>query len=303
MSASSPTRNPNLVTADDFRAILECFQSCLARFEAQINDLNVYPVPDSDTGTNALVTVRAGRAGLPEASGEARSLATDVQTFAQSAGLSALGNSGTILAEYFRGLASELSASATGTDWHRALAAASRYAFEAVSAPVAGTILTVADAIANTKPQSDLPSLLTEVRTAAKSELMATTAQLPQLASAGVVDAGALVLVLFHECVASHFNDHEIEMAYAFNSEQTSISETYDGPDNELTFLLDADETVRDALVAGLAVLGESLTITRSGQQFKVHIHTDLIPEVLELVANFGPVTSVTTTTLTALAD
>ncbi len=303
MSASSPARNPNLVTADDFWAILERYESYLAQFESQINDLNVYPVPDSDTGTNALVTVRAGISGLASVESESDSLTEAIQIFAESAGQAALGNSGTILAEYFRGLATDLSATATGADWHHALSVASRFAFEAVSVPVSGTILTVAEAIASTKSQGDLQSLLVELRTVAKSELMATTSQLPQLASAGVVDAGALVLVLFHEVVSSYLNDHEVEISYAFSCSQNSQLDIYDGPDYELTFLLEADETVRDALAAGLSALGESLTIIRTGQQFKVHIHTDLTTEVLELAENFGPVTSVTKTSLKALVD
>jgi len=161
-----------------------------------INAINVFPVPDGDTGTNMLLTMRstmeeAARAPLESASAVAKAMA-------QGALMGARGNSGVIMSQFFRGLAKGLDEkeSITGIDWALALSEASRTAYKGLSQPVEGTMLTVlrdaamaAEVAARGSPE-DVTNVAEAAVKAAKDSVARTPLLLPVLREAGVVDAG-----------------------------------------------------------------------------------------------------------------
>jgi len=161
-----------------------------------INAINVFPVPDGDTGTNMLLTMRstmeeAARVPLESASAVAKAMA-------QGALMGARGNSGVIMSQFFRGLAKGLDEkeSMTGIDWALALTEASRTAYKGLSQPVEGTMLTVirdaamaAEVAARSSPE-DVTDVAEAAVKAAKDSVARTPLLLPVLREAGVVDAG-----------------------------------------------------------------------------------------------------------------
>jgi hypothetical protein len=298
VSASQTPHDLGRIDGSDFVQILHNFKVALQIHESDINSLNVFPVPDSDTGTNSLLTVESGLSGLTESDDLQDSLKQVVEEFAQFASTNARGNSGTILAEYFRGLSLGLSDQADVATWQAALQLAAKCAQEAVLTPYEGTILSVASAISNVRAPAELFAYLGDVTHVAKLALLETTDQLPQLQQAQVVDAGACVLVLFHESVSSYFNGHQMNISFKTNNSIPPITAKYNGPEFELTLLLTSQRNSRELLKTSLSELGESLTIAGAAPEFKIHIHTDLVDQVLNTVGALGEVSMVTTTSL-----
>ena len=282
--------------------ILRNFHEALKNHESEINALNVFPVPDSDTGTNSLLTVASGLASLEPIATPVLSLQEVAKKFSQFASADARGNSGTILAEYFRGLALELAPQADVTNWQNALQMAAKCAREAVLTPCEGTMLSVASAIGQVQAPPELFAYLGDVTHAAKLALLETTNQLETLREAQVVDAGACVLVLFQESVSSFFNSHPMNISFATNESAAIEHAAYLGPKFELTLCLYAEQDARPVLKSTLAGLGESLTIAGAAPEFKVHIHTDSVDEVLAEISEIGAVSKITTTTLPEFA-
>jgi DAK2 domain fusion protein YloV len=218
----------------DFRAARRWAVAARAAFaahRAEIDDLNVFPVPDGDTGTNLYMTLdsalEASREPRDPLSGSGRgaeaTLAEDAATLARATLLSARGNSGVILSQLVRGLSEVIAESAAGgnggvdggsrrTDGIDgptlavALRRASERAYASVTRPVEGTILSVAAAAATAAEQAaatgaDLHAVAVASLAGARTALGATTSQLPILASAGVVDAGGMGYVLVLEAL------------------------------------------------------------------------------------------------------
>src|SRR5579859_782492 len=157
----------------------------LRRHQQEIDDLNVYPVPDSDTGTNLVLTLAAAHEAVAEHG--------DLRVMARGALLGAKGNSGTIVAQLLKGLADALPDAPRGRAFAAGLTEAARSAWRVVDKPVDGTVLSVADAAARAAQRSGSDELAEVVRAAASgaAEALARTPdQLAVLAEAGVVDAG-----------------------------------------------------------------------------------------------------------------
>ncbi|HMK93067.1 MAG TPA: DAK2 domain-containing protein, partial [Thermoleophilia bacterium] len=185
--------------------VLEVLRGALAALGVErgyINDLNVYPVPDGDTGTNLFLTVQAIVDELAES--PATELPAIMATVTRGSLMGARGNSGVILSQIVRG-ACESIAGATSFDAaavRAALREASAAAYRAVRQPVEGTMLSViramSEAAAETPDEISLPALLTVVSTAGAEAVERTVDQLDALRRAGVVDAGGYgLLVLF----------------------------------------------------------------------------------------------------------
>jgi len=177
-----------------------------------LNELNVFPVPDGDTGTNMLMTLRYGLAGVKDVPAEAGVCAGQ---FASAAVFGARGNSGVIFSQFFKGIAEELAChrEIESSTVARALSTGCRLAYSAVAKPVEGTILTVmreAAAAVAKDTYADLDALLSAYLDAARASLARTPDLLPVLKKAGVVDSGAAGLVCFFEGVQKRLRGEQI---------------------------------------------------------------------------------------------
>ncbi|MDQ1397748.1 MAG: fatty acid kinase, partial [Acidimicrobiaceae bacterium] len=173
--------------AEDLRQVVIGYRDLLRAHQEAINRLNVYPVPDGDTGTNMALTLESVVAEM----GSASDMATVTKAVSHGSLMGARGNSGVILSQILRGIAKTLEAveAADGPTLASALSAASEAAYGAVMRPVEGTILSVAKAAAEGAEAGgdDLVDVLDAAKQAAATALAYTPEQLPVLKQAGVV--------------------------------------------------------------------------------------------------------------------
>ncbi len=291
----------------DLDALKLVVAGALASLEAnrqRIDDLNVYPVPDGDTGTNLTMTVRAVVDAVDKTSAASRaSLARDV---ARGALMGARGNSGVILSQIVRGAADVLG----GTDTSHvdaaaaalALRGASDAAYRAVRRPVEGTMLSVirelaeeAEARAGDRPP--LGDLLVELVRRGESAVARTPEQLQVLREAGVVDAGGAGLLELVRGVAASVSGEPIpEPAPAEEHGHLGFQAIH----QELSryryctvFLVEGRDLDRDALEADLEKLGDSLLVVGDASALKVHVHTDDPGAALSLGTAVGTIDGV----------
>jgi dihydroxyacetone kinase-like predicted kinase len=263
-----------VIDAPTFQAAMVQFQDLLAQNEQLLNDLNVYPVPDSDTGSNTLHTFKAGMANT---SGQATDLDEFAMALAMGAAKSAVGNSGVILAQYLQGLAQGLSRTSipdqcSPSEWQIALQQASIVARESVLTPAEGTMLTVADAATNVAAQLDFQKYYQAVQSAVRTAVIETQNLLPELKAAEVIDSGALALSFFHESFAIIFGASAVPLEIAARK---PVAASYSGPTFELMFSVVCSQLIKEEIETKIANLGESIAISGVEPDYNFHIHTN----------------------------
>jgi DAK2 domain fusion protein YloV len=254
----------------------------LGRTRAEIDALNVFPVPDGDTGTNLHLTVLAAAEAVDGLPGEATA-ATVWRTLADGALIGARGNSGVILSQMLRGMAGVLGG---GGGLGAALRHASELAHRAVAHPVDGTMLSVLHAAGQACPDTGDPGAIAwGAAQRARVALRETTARLEVLARNGVVDAGAAGLCVMLDALAAVASG-EFPETYEVPRRVHGLSppahepsgeagEGCHGGGYEVMYLLDADEGCVPRLRAELDLLGDSLVVVGGGGLWNVHVHTD----------------------------
>ncbi len=282
---------PSVLHAASVRAWGEQSLAALGEERAAIDALNVFPVPDGDTGTNMFLTVESACAAMEEVCepGGAR-LADVVVAMTRGAMLGARGNSGVILAQVIRGVASALTGSRDGdqltADHIRvALRRASDEAYAAVAHPIEGTILTVARAAAEAAeahPGEDLIDVIAAAVEAARAALERTPEQLPVLRDAGVVDAGGAGLVVVYDALLDVVSGvrrrrprRDARPKLPAPARPSHGLPLADGgaPAYEVMYLLTASGAAVEALREILDGLGDSLVVTGADELWNVHVH------------------------------
>ena len=260
-----------VINADIFHAAMAQFQDLLVQNEQLLNDLNVYPVPDSDTGSNSLQTLKAGLASPASQTGDLNESALAI---AAGAAKSAMGNSGVILAQYLQGLAQGLTQAGTCSpkEWQHALQQAATVARQSVLTPAEGTMLTVADAAARIEAQPDFKTYYEEIQTAVRAAVIETQNLLPELKAAEVVDAGALVISFFHDSFALTLG---LTVSPFEVSARKPVTTNYSGPAFELMFSVICSQAIKAEIESKIASLGESIAISGAEPNFNFHIHTN----------------------------
>ncbi len=277
--------------------------SALDRHRAEIDRINVFPVPDGDTGTNLLLTMRAAADAMRRAvreNGAARGVPAVALALSRGALVGARGNSGVILSQVLRGVAEAVAAVAgparAGVVLADALQRAHRLATAAVSRPREGTVLSVLAAAAGAAAEvgSDrLDEVAVAAADAAGAAVQATTGQLPELARAGVVDAGGLGLYLVLDALAGLVSGRagagELPRTGApiARGREVLVTEREAGSavhDYEVMYLLDGTAPDRvGALRSRLAALGDCVAVAGDADGlWNVHVHCTDIGAVIE---------------------
>ena len=266
----------------------------------KINELNVFPVPDGDTGTNMSMTLAAAAQDLKKRSPDSLTKAADMTASALLRG--ARGNSGVILSLLFRGFSKSLKGKleASGKDFADALTAGVEAAYKAVMKPAEGTILTVsrltADAARELAAQdANLESVLAGSIETAKVALENTVNQNPVLKKAGVVDAGGMGFVVILEGMLSSLQGNDIAPQDA-SGETKEQADFADFATEDITFAYDTvyivrkkDENVSlEPLRVYLDSIGDSLVIGEDDEAFKVHVHTNIPWDALAESQKYG---------------
>ena len=276
-------------TVDAVRDTVVVFRDLMRAHRTAIDRLNVYPVPDGDTGTNMSRTLDAVVEEMEAAAGE---LVPTCDAISHGSLMGARGNSGVILSQVLRGIAATLKSRAEldGAAFADALAAASTAAYQAVLTPVEGTILTVvresADAARRAADDGgSLADVVRVARDAGRESLARTPDLLPVLKDAGVVDAGGAGFLLLLDA-ALHVVDGEPlpeapkvpEVVAAPSPEPVDASEQR----YEVMFFCDlADEHIED-LKQGWGAIGDSIVVVGGDGLWNCHVHTNDIGAAIE---------------------
>lgn len=262
----------------------------LARLAPRIDALNVFPVADDDTGTNVALTVAAGRDALARSRPAGGAQAVDV--LARGALAAARGSSGVILGAWFTGLAEGLAA-ATGIDRAdpgardlvAALSVAARTATAAVERPSPGTMLDTAHQVARQVQDDALDQVLPGAVDAARRALVDTSRRHPVLRAAGVVDAGACALLVLLEALAAVL----AERSGAGLGDWVPVARPHEHDDAgggayEVMAAL-GPHADADAVRTALGQRGDAVAVVGGPDGWRTHVHTDTVPQVLELLA------------------
>lgn len=292
--------NKEIIDGLDFKKMILAAYRKFSKEHEMINKLNVFPVPDGDTGTNMLLTLGSVTKAL-EASRE-NNIGLLSKIAADSAIMGARGNSGVIFSQIFRGLARGLNSreQAGSAEIGKAFKYAVLYAYRAVATPVEGTILTVAKGIAKgtyraTKEQLSIKEILIAAIESGNKELAKTPELLPVLKQAGVVDAGGKGLLVFLEgCLQGvmAIDDDNSENSLATVKSEAQYKkelEVYEIARPYCTEFIIKNAKVKQKEVRKiLADKGESMVVVATDELIKVHIHTDQPGRVLEIAMSWG---------------
>ncbi|HEX8243538.1 MAG TPA: DegV family protein [Longimicrobium sp.] len=291
---------PTHLDGAGLRGALLTANEYVQRHRADLNRINVFPVPDGDTGTNLALTV-SSIADRLRGRNDA-SIAVVAREASEAAIMGARGNCGMILSHFLLGFSDAVGERVKiGVgEFAQVLRAATEHVYRALEKPVEGTMITIMRAIADEAERlqhSDFVVLFERLLVKAREALAGTPDLLPQLKAAGVVDAGAKGFVHLLEGISSFVAGDplvavdeapqwEAEPAFAAASVEYADAETY----RFCTEALVRGKKIpgQDAVRAVLREKGDSLVVIRSGELLKVHIHTDQPEEVFSYLRTLG---------------
>ena len=284
--------------------------------------LNVFPVPDGDTGTNMYLTLEAGVEAMLEMADDAPDPGSSrLAALARGMLLGARGNSGVIMSELIRGIAAtraaDLDRPMDGTWLADALTRASSAGFGAVSDPKEGTVLTVARAAATAATETaeetdgDLHAVTQAAALAARTALAQTTNQLEALRRAGVVDAGGRGYVVLSDALLEIVTGvhRELPEFARLAPEPDSLADPehmlhgYGGPAYEVMYLLDAPDDSISGFKERLAGLGDSLVVVGGDGLWNIHVHVDDAGAAIEAAMAVGTPQRIRVTYLAEVVD
>ncbi|MFQ4154493.1 DAK2 domain-containing protein [Pediococcus pentosaceus] len=309
-----------LITNEVFDQMVQASSDRLKMNADFINSLNVFPVPDGDTGTNMSLSLESGaKYENDDASLEVGHLAASL---AKGLLMGARGNSGVILSQIFRGFAKSVEGKATlnAEDLAEAVAESAKTAYKAVMKPTEGTILTVVREAAKAgneaiKTTDSLAEVMEAIDSAAQTALKKTTDLLPVLKEVGVVDSGGQGLVFVFDAFNDVLNGNDIT-EYKHEPDATEVNEMVDAKHHQsvqgkinpedIEFGYCTQMMVRigkglqvtkefdyDTFYDYLAKMGDSLLVINDDEVVKVHVHTEHPGEVLAWGQQFGDITKI----------
>ena len=289
------------INGADFRRLVLSAAASIEIHKQQLNDLNVFPVPDGDTGTNMSMTINAAANDLRKTEDPSLEKASAVTASAMLRG--ARGNSGVILSLLMRGISKKLKGAeiADGVLWADALQEGVDAAYKAVMKPAEGTILTVARlAAAKARSAAQENNHIEFVQEAAIAEakvaLAATTDMNPVLKKAGVVDAGGKGWLFALEAMLSALRGEDVVVPEGMESGEVKDSANFDDFDTEdITFTYCTEFIIQrendldpEKLREFLSSLGDSLVLVDDDEIIKVHVHTNDPGKALHEAIDYG---------------
>ncbi|MHB8335373.1 MAG: DAK2 domain-containing protein [Acidimicrobiales bacterium] len=286
------------LSAQDLRAAITTFAGLLRSHKDVINRLNVFPVPDGDTGTNMALTVESVVDAFGPLADDA-SMDEVCTAIAHGSLMGARGNSGVILSQLLRGLVEKFKSAAVITPalLAESLSHADVLARQAVVRPVEGTILSVARAAAQgaNAATTSLSKVVRGARDRAREALAHTPEQLPVLKQAGVVDSGGTGLLLFFDALCHVVSNDALPVPPSLDSldvhdvaATNSTSVASGSPRYEVMYLLAAEDDRMRAFRDVWSGLGDSIVIVGGDGLYNCHIHTDEIGPAIEAALDAG---------------
>lgn len=305
---ATPPGSTESFDADRLRRTVVTFRDAVKAHAPRINRLNVYPVPDGDTGTNMARTLDAVVAELDQAPPD---IEPTCKAISYGSLMGARGNSGVILSQILRGLSAKLStkASSTATEFAEALSAASTAAYQAVLKPIEGTILTVvreaSEAARSTAASGEgLVATLRAARDAGRAALDRTPDLLPVLKDAGVVDAGGAGFLLLLDAALNVVDgepmpEPESPEEAAALEKHSVVTASLSAPDQhdetsiadlryEVMYFLHLDDDKIGSFKSDWGEIGDSIVVVGGDGLWNCHIHTNDIGAAIETAIDLG---------------
>jgi uncharacterized protein len=294
---TGPSDRLSTVDGKLFKQALLGSLSWLAANQEEVNRLNVFPVPDGDTGTNMLLTLQSAVEDIKD------SQATEISKIARLAShgslMGARGNSGVILSQIFRGFARavEGKSSLNPTELAGAFEEAANAAYRAVNRPTEGTILTVAReagraaTTAAAAPDASAPGVIAAAAAGARAAVLKTPSQLQILRDAGVVDAGGFGLQLILEGMLKSLEETQTlaaPPAQPVKAAQVSMDLPEGGWGYCTEFLIEGKNLDLERIRTQIESLGNSVLVVGEPELVKVHVHTDDPTRVIAVAGGHG---------------
>jgi len=290
------------ITGEILRQLFVAGTSCVEAHVEEINSLNVFPVPDGDTGINMLLTMRSANEAEELPSPGQGNVAQVSRALARGALLGARGNSGVIFSQFMRGFSQGLAdvEVADGAAISAALVRASSASYEAVGKPVEGTMLSVMRAAAEAvEPLVGAPTeVLRKALAAAESALAYTPEQLPILKEAGVVDAGGQGMVAFMTGALAFLEGTEADLVITAPAAGTvdgaSVSQEFlEHTEEEMygyctQFIIQGEAMDVDAVRERVMALAGSTVVVGDDRTVRVHAHADDPGPLLSMGVSYG---------------
>lgn len=307
----------NLINSSLLLRMIRLGANNLANHKETINQLNVFPVPDGDTGTNMNLSMQSGVRALEDM--EEAEMPAILKQYVTGLLMGARGNSGVILSQLFKGFqeALETNENIDAEDFAKGLELGVEKAYGAVTKPVEGTILTVAKAAATCAKKSaqttnDLTAFMEQIVDAAKTSLDQTPELLPVLKEVGVVDSGGKGLLVIYEGFLTALKDGELDASTDETDIDIQIEQEHD---KAVQSLISADSIefgyctefivsfMPDKLEKHpfdekqfrhqLSEYGDSLLVASTDDFVKIHIHTEYPGKVMNMAQNYGELTEI----------
>ena len=272
----------------------------LDKYRNIVNDLNVFPVPDGDTGTNMVMTLKYGYEAIKNKNAN---LIEVISSFATGTVFGARGNSGVIVSQFFKGIAEGLKDKEEINCKAFALALGSgvNFAYASVAKPVEGTILTVlkdaTKAVIDKLPIDNFDELFEIFLNASKASLEKTPEFLPILKKAGVVDSGGAGMVYFFEGILKYLKGEEIEEVTESSKEEYIDLSLFNKDTNfeygyciegVIQLTIDLSDFDLKEFNKKLSKIGKSIVTTQEKDKVKLHVHAHQIGEITDFCQDYG---------------
>jgi uncharacterized protein len=268
----------------------------LMEHQKELNKINVFPVPDADTGTNLSSTIRS----IIENVKPEKSFKKTIDSIADAALIGARGNSGVIFAQFFYGLSAETQklGKVDMQQFAQTVKKSITYIYEAISNPVEGTMLTVmrewADFVHQNRNTHDFTDMFQNSYLVAKKSLLSTKERLKVLAKANVVDAGAKGFVVFLEGIIELLKNRNLRKVFDVRHQVVEFDESVLVTHDEFVYRYCTEAVIRGHDIDQLALrkllsrFGDSVVVAGAGSVNRIHVHTDDPAELFHQLKDFG---------------
>lgn len=287
------------LVAKKYQEMISFGGALMEAHKEEINSLNVFPVPDGDTGSNMNMTIQSGVKAV--SNGNLISVGDVAKSFSKGLLMGARGNSGVILSQYFRGVSEGLEGldSATTIEFHEALGKGVDRAYASVIKAVEGTILTVVREMHENIdiPKSDFIEYFEQLVEAGNQSLDGTPELLPVLKEVGVVDSGGKGLMVIFEGMLASLKGEELDLSTSQNFEDFTKNEEHPMNPEDITFGYCTEMLIRlnkpenvdiNDVREYLEAVGDSIVAIQDEDILKIHVHTENPVEVFGYGQSLG---------------
>ncbi|MFL2764081.1 MAG: DAK2 domain-containing protein [Dehalococcoidia bacterium] len=277
-----------------------------------LNSLNVFPVPDGDTGTNMLITIREVLKSIKNDNNPSASHIS--KTMSEAALMGAKGNSGVILSQFFKGFESALKSKHNFgyEEFVISLEYAVEYCYKSVGTPTEGTILTIINVAAKTARKlyengTPLNEIITHTCKDVKTSVLKTPESLEVLKNAGVIDSGALGLYIILEGIRIYLEGGDLKSSnidfpenlnkapinLSDSSSENMLNQSHDKYGNCVQFFILSNTINIDEVKKEIEKIGSSLVVVGSDTKIKIHVHSESPDKLIKIASKFGEITQI----------